>query len=62
MHDYGKYKSRNELSKAELLAALTQLQQIASRGLHEPSFDSAKQLSPLNVYCLTVAGELRCQL
>lgn len=54
--EYGKYKSRNELTKDELLSALTRLQEIKRPAGRAVCLNSSK-LSPVNMYCLTVIGE-----
>ena len=53
MKEYGKYKSRDELTKDELLGALTRLQAIKRASGGALCLDSSK-LSPFNMYCLTV--------
>ena len=55
MREYGKYKSRDKLTKDELLSALTRIQEIKRATSRAVCLDSSK-LSPLNMYCLTVIG------
>lgn len=55
MREYGKYKSRDELTKDELLSALTRIQEIKHTTSGAVCLDSSK-LSPVNMYCLTGIG------
>ena len=56
MREYGIYKARDDLTKDELLSALTRLQEIKRTTGRAVRLDSSK-LSPLNMYCLTVIGD-----